>query len=273
MPLRPRASRATSTVSRTVSSGNSVAAWNDAPEPLPGPRRRRQVRSRRRPAARRGLWTERSRRWRSSAWSCRRRWCRSARRSRRGEPRSRRDRWPCTPPKVTTMSWSASVTSGLSRAHGRSRRIDDRARSSPLLEWEAASAPSYAVDGATDPVGDVDEAAREVEQQNQQTQARREQRDELVGREQRREADHVDRPDDRTGDRAHAADDDHRHEQQRTCDGVPGVGERHPLGDAGEQAAAEPGDGPRQRERAQLRRSPDERCRPPPSSRCPARRA
>ena len=32
-PVRPRASRATWTVSRTVSSGNSVAAWNVRPSP------------------------------------------------------------------------------------------------------------------------------------------------------------------------------------------------------------------------------------------------
>ena len=109
-----------------------------------------------------------------------------------------------------------------------------------------------AVDGPADAVGDVGEAAGEVEQQDEQTDARREQRDDLVVGEQRRYADDVDGTDDRTGQRAHTADDDHRHEQERSGDGVSGVGERHPLGDAGQQTAAEPGDRPRQREGAEL---------------------
>ena len=100
----PRASRATSTVSRTVSSGNSVAAWKLRPRPSRARAAGRLRRDRRRRAARPSRTTGRSRRWRSSAWTCRRRWCRSGRRSRPRRTSIDTSSTARMPPKRTTTS-------------------------------------------------------------------------------------------------------------------------------------------------------------------------
>ena len=98
-------------------------------------------------------------------------------------------------------------------------------------------------------VRDLHEATREVEEQDQQPEARREQGHQVVVGEERREADDPQRAEHRTHGRPDAADDHQGDQGERVGDQEVALGVRHGLDGAREQGAAEPGQEPGDRER------------------------
>ena len=131
------------------------------------------------------------------------------------------------PPKRTTTSV------GPERGHARRER---RPRPRPVrvgTAWRCfgGAGPRRRSDPLEDhppgAVADLDQAAGEVEQEHEQADAGGEQRDQVVVREERGQADDPERAEHGAGDRAEAADHDDRHQQQRVGDGeVPVAGNR-----------------------------------------------
>ena len=177
-----------------------------------------------------------------------------------------------TPPNDTDTSVVRSTTSWVTggpsrppdRGRGRGRRL--------LLRWEASL--EVPVEGAAGPVGDLDEPTREVEEQHEQAEARRQERHDRVAGNERGQPDDPEGAEHGADGRAHAADDDHGDEGERALDEERSDRPKdHLLGDAAEQATTDPGDPAGQGERPQLRRRRSNRVARRRNRGCPARRA
>ena len=123
-------------------------------------------------------------------------------------------------------------------------------------------------------VPDLHEPAGEVEQEDQQSEARREQRDQLVVGEERRQPDHPHRAEDRAHRRRDAADHHHRDEQRASRRRGSSARCRGSLSTApGEQRAAEPRDAAGERERRAASSTAPHGVAPRRCPRCRARRS
>ena len=110
-------------------------------------------------------------------------------------------------------------------------------------------------------VRDLHQPTREVEEQDQQAEARRQQRHQRVVGEERRETDDPQGAEHRAHGRRDATDHHERDQRERVGHQEVALGERHRFDRAGQQRAAEPGDEPGDRECTQLRRGHADRVR------------
>ncbi len=197
-PCASRPSRATSTVSRTVSSGKSVAAWKLRPNPR-----------RARAAVERRVMDFPS----------------SSTAPDEGTkppiafinvdlPAPLVPIRPTTSPSPTSIDTRSTATLppkrtrtllGAQRGHavgkrGSRLRLTRRNRVALLGRRRTHAALGPLDDGSAGAVADLDQPAREVEQEHEQSDAGGEQRDQVVVGEERRQTDHPHRPQHRAGD-------------------------------------------------------------------------
>ena len=159
-----------------------------------------------------------------------------------------------TPPKRTLMPDTSSA--GTSSTHRRSRRTDEhrerRRRAFGRRRFAFRCRPRE--QGVARRVRDLHQPTGEVEQQDEQAEARGQQGHERVVGEEGGEPDDPQRAEHGAHGRRDAADHDQRHERERVGHQEVALGERHRLNRSGEEGPTEPGDESRDRERAQLRR-------------------
>ena len=189
----------------------------------------------------------------------------------RARRRGRTSSTAWTPPKRTddvVVAQRRLPSSGSLRSTACTTRSTGGRRSPPSATARVAAGARSVEHGPADRVADLGEAAREVHHDQQQADARGEQRDQLVVGEQGRQADHPQRAEHRTGQRADAAD--HDHARRATASRRRGSSARRTAcsaTSAGQQAAAE-----RRRSRrpwrtpTQLGATPGRSCRPAAAS-------
>ncbi len=138
-------------------------------------------------------------------------------------------------------------------------------RASPSAGGRAEAILHPADDRGPGGVADLDQAAGEVEEQDEQADARGEQRDEVVVGEERRQPDDPGRAEHRAGHRAQAADDHDGDQHERVADREDAVA-GHRLQVGGQQRAADRGQAPGRGRRPAASSGSSRPCRP---RRCP----
>ena len=226
--MRPRASSATSTVSRTVSSGNSARGLERPAEALR--------------ARRAGPHRETSSPWRRTVPVGRHEAADRVHQRRlagavgadqaddlvRSRPRATRRRPPrCRRSAPTRRRPRARRRRRRSAARCRALEHRRRGDTSCVVGGAAIRRAAHAEQRVACRVGDLHEAAGEVEQEDQQPEARREQRHQLVVGEERGQADHPQRAEHRAHRRGDAADHDDRDQSERVGDQEVPLGEGH----------------------------------------------
>ena len=247
---RSRASSATITASRTVRSPNSRASWKIRPIPSrarPCADSAGDVLAEQLDAAR--ARREEARQHARAASTCRRRWHRSGRRSRRAAtarstPEQDRPATEVDPDVGGDQRRAALLDRRSAVARWSSASVRCAGMSARRLARSGASSVEQARPGRGRPATPGRRAGRAAAASRPTPLVIR--ATSSLSPKQRGQADDVDGAEDRTGDRAEPTDDDHGHHLQRQLRAERRGAEADPQ--AGEQRTGEGGDGGRQRE-------------------------